>query len=160
MAQPILTSSIYILHDIYFSYKELKPQSANLRLVYETKLAAPRPQARAGGAERCVAAHSSRLEAHASSSFQEANRSNSGTNDLARLKAHLSIRVDGKIVALHMFIDRMLVARTGGFSALRIRLDFIGDRRECPELSLLLWCLSVPEALTTGPISGEVRRRK
>jgi hypothetical protein len=66
----------------------------------------------------------------------------------------------GKIVALHTFIDRMLVARTGGFSALRIRLDLIGDRGECPELSLLLWCLSVPEALTTGPISGEVRRRK
>src|SRR5271166_1807900 len=51
--------------------------------------------ARGGGAERCVAANSSRLEADASSSFQEANRSNSGTNDLARLKAHLSIRVDG-----------------------------------------------------------------
>src|SRR5271166_30462 len=79
--------------------------------------------ARGGGAERCVAAHSSRLEADASSSFQEANRSNSGTNDLARLKAHLSILSMGEIVALHMFIDRMLVARTGGFSALRIRLD-------------------------------------
>ena len=44
MAQPVLASSIYTLHDIYFSYKELKPQSANLRLAYETKLAAPRPQ--------------------------------------------------------------------------------------------------------------------
>jgi|ERR1700730_6567114 hypothetical protein len=46
------------------------------------------------------------------------------------------------------------------FSALRIKLDFIGGRHECPQLSLLHWCLSVPEALTTGPISGEVRRRK
>jgi hypothetical protein len=53
-----------------------------------------------------------------------------------------------------------IVALQPGFSALRIKLDLIGDRGECPELSLLLWCLSVPEALTTGPISGEVRRRK
>ena len=45
-------------------------------------------------------------------------------------------------------------------SALRIKLDFVGDKREYPQLSLLLWCLSVPEALKTGPISGEVRRRK
>jgi hypothetical protein len=59
-----------------------------------------------------------------------------------------------------MALDRMPVAPQSGFSALRIRLDFIGDRGECPELSLLLWCLSVLEALTTGPISGEVRRRK
>jgi hypothetical protein len=41
----------------------------------------------------------------------------------------------GKIVDLHMFIDRMLVARTGGFSALRITLDLFGDRGERPELS-------------------------
>ena len=96
MAQPILTSSIYILHDIYFSYKESKLQSANLRLAYETKLAARRPKR--GEAELRSASRLtlSRLEAHASSSFQEANRSNSGTNDLARLKAHLSIRVDGE----------------------------------------------------------------
>ena len=45
-------------------------------------------------------------------------------------------------------------------SAFRIKLDFVGDKRECPQLSLLLWCLSVPEALKTDPISGEVRRRK
>ena len=160
MAQPILTSSIYILHDIYFSYKESKLQSANLRLAYETKLAARRPKR--GEAELRSASRLtlSRLEAHASSSFQEANRSNSGTNDLARLKAHLSIRVDGEDRCSSHVIDRMLVARTGGFSALRIRLDFIGDRGERPELSLLLWCLFVPEALTTGPISGEVRGRK
>ena len=29
-----------------------------------------------------------------------------------------------------------------------------------PQVILLLWCLSVPEALKTGPISGEVRPRK
>ena len=40
------------------------------------------------------------------------------------------------------------------------KLDLIRNRREYTQLSLLLWCLSVPEALTTGPISGEVRRRK
>jgi hypothetical protein len=40
------------------------------------------------------------------------------------------------------------------------KLDFIVDRREYPELSLLLWCLSVPEVLKADPISGEVRRRK
>ena len=40
------------------------------------------------------------------------------------------------------------------------KLDLIRNRRECTQRSLLLWCLSVPEALTTGPISGEVRRRK
>jgi len=34
------------------------------------------------------------------------------------------------------------------------KLDLIRNRRE---YTLLLWCLSVPEALTTGPISGEVR---
>ena len=41
-----------------------------------------------------------------------------------------------------------------------IKFDFIGDKRECPKLSLLPWCLSVPEALKTDLISGEVRRRK
>jgi hypothetical protein len=45
-------------------------------------------------------------------------------------------------------------------SAFQIKLDFVGGKRECPQLSLLLWCLSVPEALKTDPISGEVRRRK
>jgi hypothetical protein len=53
-----------------------------------------------------------------------------------------------------------IVALQSRFSALRIRLDLIGDRGECPELSLLLWCLSVPEVLKTGPISGEVRPGK
>jgi hypothetical protein len=28
-----------------------------------------------------------------------------------------------------------------------IKLAFAGDKRECPLDSLLLWCLSVPEAL-------------
>jgi hypothetical protein len=41
-----------------------------------------------------------------------------------------------------------------------IKFDFIGDKRECPKLSLLPWCPSVPEALKTDLISGEVRRRK
>ena len=39
MAPPVLASSIYILHDIYFSYKELKPQCANLRLIVIEELA-------------------------------------------------------------------------------------------------------------------------
>src|ERR1700680_37963 len=96
MAQPILASSIYILHDIYCSYKELKASKCKSATRLRNKTCCTSSPARAGGAERCVAAHSSKLEAHASSSLQEANRSNSGTNDLARLKAHLSIRVDGE----------------------------------------------------------------
>jgi hypothetical protein len=40
------------------------------------------------------------------------------------------------------------------------KLDFAGDKRECPQLSLLPRCLSVPEISNTGPISGEVRRGK
>jgi hypothetical protein len=39
------------------------------------------------------------------------------------------------------------------------KLDFVGDKREYSLLSLLPWCLSVPEISNTGPISGEVRRR-
>jgi hypothetical protein len=58
-------------------------------------------------------------------------------------------------------MNRQITHRTTGrIFALQISLDFMGDRGECPELSLLLWCHSVPEALKTGPISGEVRRRK
>src|SRR5271157_2506474 len=94
MAQPVLASSIYILHGIYFSYKELTAQIANLRLADETKLAAPRPQrgeAELRGASRLTLQGLSPMHLQV---FQEANRSNSGTNDLARLKAHLSIRVD------------------------------------------------------------------
>ena len=81
-------------------------------------------------------------------------------NEIGRLQ---SPRKAAGGVSCRMFVDgfrQNARRRTGGFSALRIRLDLIGDRGECPELSLLLWCLSVPEALTTGPISGEVRRRK
>jgi hypothetical protein len=40
------------------------------------------------------------------------------------------------------------------------RLDFIGARGEYPQLFLLPWWLSVPEALKADLISGEVRRRK
>ena len=54
----------------------------------------------------------------------------------------------------------LLIALVQRISDFRIKLDFVGGKREYPELSLLLWCLSVPEALKTGPISGEVRRRR
>jgi hypothetical protein len=40
------------------------------------------------------------------------------------------------------------------------KLDFIGARGEYPQLFLLPWWLSVPEALKADLISGEVRRRK
>jgi hypothetical protein len=43
-------------------------------------------------------------------------------------------------------LDRMPAAPQSGFSALRIRLDFIGEGTRILQLSLLLWCLSVPEA--------------
>jgi hypothetical protein len=36
-----------------------------------------------------------------------------------------------------------LVLEIGGGSSFANNLDFIGDRRECPELYLLLWRLSV-----------------
>jgi hypothetical protein len=56
--------------------------------------------------------------------------------------------------------ERTPPARRVGFSVLRIRLDFIGKRCDYAKLSLLLWCLPVPEALKTDLISGEVRRKK
>ena len=37
----------------------------------------------------------------------------------------------------------LLVLEIGGGSRFANKLDFIGDRRECPELYLLLWRLSV-----------------
>ena len=39
-------------------------------------------------------------------------------------------------------------------------VDFICERCEYSQLFLLLWCLSVPEALKAGPISSEVRPTK
>src|SRR5271166_5445830 len=57
-------------------------------------------------------------------------------------------------------LENIPVALQSGFSALRIRLDLIRNRRECPQLSLLLSCplraLTLPLGQTDDGLPGKI----